>query len=119
MLHAIVNFYVLHNLFNVFSCNLEYFLVLANFFFFFGILGIIFNQRNFLLSMLFIEVMYTGIFLYFIFGSFYLNSPIGQVYALTILVSAACESAVGLGILLILFKYDNSISFNDFSELRG
>lgn len=103
----------------IINSNIEYFLILANFIFFFGIFGIIFNQRNFLLSMLFIEVMYTGIFLYFIFVSFFLNSPVGQVYALTVLVSAACESAVGLGILLILFKFDNSINFNDFTELRG
>lgn len=99
--------------------NLEYFFILSNFIFFFGIFGIIFNQRNFLLSMLFIEVMYTGVFLYFIIGSFYLNSPIGQVYALTILVAAACESAIGLGILLVLFKFDNTINFNEFNELRG
>lgn len=69
--------------------------------------------------MLFIEVMYIGIFLFFIFSSLYLNSPIGQIYALIILVSAACESAVGLGILLVLFKFDNSINFKDFNELRG
>lgn len=99
--------------------NLEYLLVLSNFIFLFGVFGIILNRRNFLVSMLFIEVMYTGIFMYFIVASLFLNLPAGQVYALVILVSAACESAIGLGILLILFRYDNSINFEDFTELRG
>ena len=69
--------------------------------------------------MLFIEVMYVGIFLYFIGTSFYLNSPLGQIYALVILITAACESAVGLGILLVLFKNDYTINFKNFTELRG
>lgn len=106
------------SLFNL-MWNLEYLLVLSNFIFLFGIFGIILNRRNFLVSMLFIEVMYTGIFMYFIVASLFLNLPAGQVYALVILVSAACESAIGLGILLILFRYDNSINFEDFTELRG
>ncbi len=106
------------SLFNL-MWNLEYLLVLSNFIFLFGVFGIILNRRNFLVSMLFIEVMYTGIFMYFIVASLFLNLPAGQVYALVILVSAACESAIGLGILLILFRYDNSINFEDFTELRG
>jgi NADH-quinone oxidoreductase subunit K len=69
--------------------------------------------------MLFIEVMYVGIFLYFILSSMYLNSPIGQIYALVILITAACESAVGLGILLVLFKNDYTINFKNFTELKG
>jgi NADH:ubiquinone oxidoreductase subunit K len=69
--------------------------------------------------MLFIEVMYTGLFLYFILISILINMPIGQIFALIILISAACESVIGLGILLILFRYDNSILFKNFAELRG
>ena len=95
------------------------FLILSSIIYFFGLCGIIFNRRNFLITMLFIEVMYVGIFLYFIGISFYLNSPIGQIYALIILITAACESAVGLGILLVLFKNDYTINFKNFTELRG
>lgn len=102
-----------------FLWNIESLLVLTNFIFSFGILGIILNHRNFLLSMLFIEIMYTGIFLNFIFISIFINLPIGQVFAIVILISAACESVIGLGILLILFRYDNNITFEVFTELRG
>lgn len=123
MSFSILNFFFIKlniwSLYNIFTLNLNFFLIIANFIFLFGLFGIILNQRNFLLSMLFIEVMYTGIFFYFIITSIYTNTPIGQVYALSILVSAACESAIGLGILLILFKYDNTVNFNDFTELKG
>jgi len=69
--------------------------------------------------MLFIEVMYIAIFSHFVTSSIILNSPTGQIYALSILIIAACESAIGLGILSILFKNDETINFENFSELRG
>jgi NADH-quinone oxidoreductase subunit K len=95
------------------------FLILSTIIYFLGIFGIVLNRRNFLITMLFIEVMYVGIFLFLIGSAMYLNTPLGQIYALMILVTAACESAVGLGILLVLFKNDNSIEFLQFTELRG
>jgi len=69
--------------------------------------------------MLFIEVMYIGIFVYLLISSLLLNLVIGQIYALSILIIAACESAIGLGLLLILFKHDNTINLENFNELRG
>ena len=94
-------------------------LIITNIIYFLGIFGILHNKRNFLLTMLFIEVMYIGVFMYILATSLLLNLPIGQIYALSILIIAACESAIGLGILLILFKNDNTINFENFTELRG
>jgi NADH-quinone oxidoreductase subunit K len=94
-------------------------LVISLFLYFFGIFGMIFNQKNFLVTMLFIEVSYVGLFLGYICASLFLNNPVGQIYALVLLIIVACESAIGLGILLILYKNENTISFNDFCRLRG
>lgn len=94
-------------------------LIITNIIYFLGIFGILYNKRNFLLTMLFIEVMYIGIFVYLLASSLLLNLVTGQIYALSILIIAACESAVGLGILLILFKNDNTINLENFTELRG
>lgn len=94
-------------------------LIVTNILYFLGIFGILYNKRNFLLTMLFIEVMYIGIFIYIVSTAMLLNMPIGQIYGLSLLIIAACESAVGLGILLILFKNDNTINFENFTELRG
>jgi len=94
-------------------------LITSNIVYFIGILGIILNRRNFLVTMLFIEVMYVGVFLYLTGSSVYLNNPEGQLYSLMVLITAACESAVGLSILLVLFKQDQSIAITDFKDLRG
>lgn len=95
------------------------FLIISSFIYFFGLYGIVMNAKNFLITMLFIEVMYVGIFLYFNISALFLNSPVGQLYSLLILITAACESAVGLGILLLLFKNDFTINISSFTELRG
>lgn len=95
------------------------FLILSNIIYFIGILGIILNRRNFLITMLFVEVMYVGIFLYLTGTSVVLNNPEGQLYSIMVLITAACESAVGLSILLILFRQDQSIRLKDFTYLRG
>ena len=104
--------------YNFYNFTLE-FLIISSFIYFFGLYGIVMNAKNFLITMLFIEVMYVGIFLYFNIASIFLNSPIGQLYSLLILITAACESAVGLGILLLLFKNDFTINIASFTELRG
>jgi NADH-quinone oxidoreductase subunit K len=48
-----------------------------------------------------------------------MNSPIGQVYGILLLIIAACESAIGLGILIVLFYTKKTIKYSDFTELRG
>lgn len=69
--------------------------------------------------MIFIEVMFVGIFFLFISISTILTLELGQIYALFILIGAACESAVGLGILLILFRFDTKIQLGAFTKLKG
>jgi NADH-quinone oxidoreductase subunit K len=101
------------------NISFDFFLAIANFFFIIGISGIILNRRNFLISLLFIEVMYTGISFYFLLISIFLNSPITQIYAITILVAAACESIIGLSLILILFKTGSPKNLDDFNELQG
>jgi NADH-quinone oxidoreductase subunit K len=63
--------------------------------------------------------MYFGIAVSFIFIS-YANKDIqGQIYALTLVVLAAAESAIGLGILIVLYKFGKSIDFNNYQLLKG
>jgi NADH-quinone oxidoreductase subunit K len=106
------DFYIYYNIY------IYQFLIITNMLYFIGIFGIIFNNRNFLITMLFIEVMYVSIFLYLIVASFYLNSPIGQIYALSILLVVACESAVGLGILILLYQKNKTINWTFYQQLK-
>jgi NADH:ubiquinone oxidoreductase subunit K len=87
--------------------------------FFIGLTGIIFNYRNYLITMLCIEIMYLGITVCFLLVSVATKDPKGQIYGLILLIVAAAESAIGLGILVVLYKFGHSIDFSDYQELRG
>jgi len=87
--------------------------------FFIGLSGIVFNYRNYLVTMLCIEIMYLGITVCFLIVSVATSDPKGQIYALILLIAAAAESAIGLGVLVVLYKFGKSIDFADYQELRG
>jgi len=84
-----------------------------------GLLGIIINTRNFLVTMMCVEIMYLGIILSFIITSVYTGDPKGEIYAIILLILAAAESAIGLGVLIILYRFGNSIEFTSYTELKG
>ena len=63
--------------------------------------------------------MYLGITFAFIIISISTNDPKGQIYAIILLVIAAAESAIGLGMLIVLYRFGQSIDFEDYQELKG
>lgn len=87
--------------------------------FFIGLTGILFNYRNYLVTMLCIEIMYLGITVCFLIVGVSTADPKGQIYALILLIIAAAESAVGLGLLVVLYRFGRSIDFQDYQELKG
>lgn len=95
------------------------YLFLFYFIFLIGITGIIFNYRNYLITMFCIELMYLGVTFCFILVAFSTLDPKGQIYSLFFLVIAAAESAIGLGILIVLYRFGNSIDFERYQELKG
>lgn len=95
------------------------FLALSYLVFLIGLSGIIFNFKNFLVTMFSIELMYLGITISFILVSVAASDPRGQIYAMILLILAAAESAIGLGILIVLFRFGKSIDFESYQELKG
>ena len=84
-----------------------------------GLTGIIFNYKNYLVTMFCIELMYLGITVCFAIVSVSTADPKGQIYAILLLILAAAESAIGLGILIVLYRFGSSIEFQDYQELKG
>lgn len=84
-----------------------------------GLLGAVHNQKNFLIAMMGIELMYLGLIGLFFWTSSVLNDAQGLVSGLVFLTIAASESALGLGILVVLFRFSQSISFNSYQELKS
>ena len=90
-------------------------------FFLFGIAfyGIIVNRTNLLIILICIEIVLFSVDINFVIFSVYLDDICGQVFALFLLAVAASESAIGLAIVLVYYRRNNSIKFYKFGLLRG
>jgi len=104
---------------NVNIINLLDYLCLSYLVFLIGLFGLLFNYKNFLISMLSVELFYFGLINTLVITSQINNDMLGQIYALTLLIIAASESAIGLGILIVLFKYNRTVDFSDYQELKS
>jgi len=69
--------------------------------------------------MMCIELTYLGMSLTFIINSLYFFDPVGQLYSLILIILAAGEAAVGLGLLIVIFRIEQRIDFVTFRALRG
>ncbi len=101
------------------TISLSHFLVLAAILFCISIAGIIINRKNIIILLMSIEIMLLSVNLNFIAFSHYLNDLAGQVFVFFILTVAAAEAAIGLAILVVLFRNKRSISVADINELKG
>lgn len=101
------------------TVDLGHYLVLAAILFSISIAGIIINRKNILILLMSIELMLLAVNLNFIAFSRYLNDLDGQVFVFFILTVAAAEAAIGLAILVALFRNKRSINVADINELKG
>jgi len=87
--------------------------------FFIGVCGIVFNRRNFILLMVYVELTLFAISFNFILFSLNAGDSSGQIAALFILAVAAADAAVGLGILVNSFQQHQTISISQLNASRG
>ena len=98
---------------------LNHFLILGALLFAISVVGIFMNRKNLIVLLMAIELMLLAVNLNFIAFSHYLSDPAGQVFVFFILTVAAAESAIGLAILVVLFRNIGGIAVDDLGELRG
>ena len=101
------------------SLHLSHYLVLAAILFSISIAGIVIHRKNVIILLMSIELMLLAVNLNFIAFSHYLDDLAGQVFVFFILTVAAAEAAIGLAILVVLFRNKGSINVTDISELKG
>nr|YP_010620004.1 NADH dehydrogenase subunit 4L [Symphyocladiella dendroidea]WAX04017.1 NADH dehydrogenase subunit 4L [Symphyocladiella dendroidea] len=87
--------------------------------FFISLLGIFFNQKNILIMLMALEMLFLAISFNLIFASFYLDDIIGQVFSLLILTVAAAESSIGLAILVIYYRVRYNITVEFMNLMKG
>ncbi len=99
--------------------TLNSYLIVAALLFTISIIGIFLNRRNVIILLMAIELMLLAVNLNFIAFSSYLGDLSGQVFVFFILTVAAAESAIGLAILVVLFRNVGSIDVNQIGKLKG
>lgn len=99
--------------------SLTHYLVLAALLFAISVFGIFMNRKNLIVLLMSIELMLLAINTNFIAFSRYLNDLSGQVFVFFILTVAAAESAIGLAILVVLFRNLRSINVEELDQLKG
>jgi NADH-quinone oxidoreductase subunit K len=99
--------------------TLGHYLSLGGILFALSVLGIFLNRRNLIVLLMAIELMLLAVNLNFIAFSHFLGDMSGQVFVFFILTVAAAESAIGLAILVVLFRNRESINVEELDELKG
>ena len=101
------------------ALSLSHFLILGALLFAISIVGIFLNRKNVIILLMAIELMLLAVNMNFIAFSYYLNDISGQVFVFFILTVAAAESAIGLAILVVLFRNLATINVDDLNALKG
>ncbi len=98
---------------------LSEFLVLGAILFSLSVAGIFLNRKNVIILLMAIELMLLAVNMNFIAFSHYLGDTAGQVFVFFILTVAAAEAAIGLAILVVLFRSKRTINVDDLDTLKG
>jgi NADH-quinone oxidoreductase subunit K len=99
--------------------GLSHYLILGSLLFAISVIGIFLNRKNVIILLMAIELMLLAVNLNFVAFSHYLNDVAGQVFVFFILTVAAAESAIGLAILVVLFRNLRTINVDDLNSLKG
>ncbi|MDT8409740.1 MAG: NADH-quinone oxidoreductase subunit NuoK [Wenzhouxiangellaceae bacterium] len=99
--------------------TLAHFLTLGAILFSIGVAGIFLNRKNIIILLMSIELLLLAVNMNFIAFSKFLDNMDGQVFVFFILTVAAAEAAIGLAILVVLFRNRQTINVEDIEELKG
>lgn len=96
---------------NSFSVFLTLFLI--------SLVGMFLNQKNILIMLMSLEMLFLSISFNLIYSSFYFDDIIGQIFSLLVLTVAAAESSIGLAILVIYYRVRHSITMEFMNLMKG
>ena len=99
--------------------SLSHFLILGAILFAISVVGIFLNRKNLIVLLMAIELMLLSVNMNFVAFSHYLGDIVGQVFVFFILTVAAAESAIGLAILIVMFRNMRTIHVDDLDSLKG
>ncbi len=99
--------------------QLNWLLTLSGVLFAISVAGMFINRKNLILLLMCVELLLLAVNFNFVAFSRYLDDINGQIFVFFVLTVAAAESAIGLAILVVLFRVRRSINVEDMSTLKG
>jgi NADH-quinone oxidoreductase subunit K len=99
--------------------SLSHYLILGAILFSIGVIGVFLNRKNLIVLLMAIELILLAVNMNFVAFSYYLNDAAGQIFVFFVLVVAAAEAAIGLAILVVLFRNLSTIHVDDLDSLKG
>jgi NADH-quinone oxidoreductase subunit K len=94
-------------------------LIVAAILFGLGVAGIFINRKNIILLLMCIELILLAVNTNFIAFAHFLNDTAGEIFVFFILTVAAAEAAIGLGILVVIFRKMHTINIESLDRLKG
>ena len=101
------------------NVTLGHYLTLGAILFSLSVIGIFLNRKNLIVLLMAIELMLLAVNINFVAFSHYLGDIHGQIFVFFILTGAAAESAIGLAILVLLFRNRASVQADELNALKG
>lgn len=99
--------------------SLAHYLILGAILFTISIVGIFLNRKNLIVLLMAIELMLLAVNINFVAFSYYLGDLAGQIFVFFILTVAAAEAAIGLAILVVLFRNLETVHADNLGSLKG
>ena len=97
----------------------SFYVILGSALFAIGVVGIVLNRKNMIVMLMSVELMLLAVNTNFVAFSHMLGDVAGQVFVFFILTVAAAESAIGLAILVVLFRTMNTVDMDKLDNLQG
>ena len=98
---------------------MSHYLIVSSILFSISLAGIFLNRKNIIIMLMSLELMFLSInFNFIIFGN-YLNDLTGQIFVFFILTVVAAESAIGLALIVVLYRNKQGINVQDIARLKG
>lgn len=98
--------------------SLTHYLVLSAILFTIGVTGVL-MRRNVIIILLSVELMLTAVNLNFIAFSHYMQNPVGQVFVFFVMTVAAAETALGLAIVIAMFRNLETVNVDEINQMKG
>jgi NADH-quinone oxidoreductase subunit K len=99
--------------------QLNWLLIVSGVLFAISVAGMFINRKNLILLLMCVELLLLAVNFNFVAFSRFLDDINGQIFVFFVLTVAAAESAIGLAILVVLFRQRRSINVEDLSTLKG